>query len=680
MTLSMHMCRVHLLLTHALRNGLVFGTTLQEVLDHTVGSPNRKLVWKFPKLPVLTAIARKPHRCNLEEATRPHQPLNAIKEMGLISNVVSRVYMHATRLGAARDIAHLPKSNEGGGITTHDVRQALGHTMEAFRGGTTERYVGDPSIEFYNQRAKNKHHENGLEPKHSEVSAYELVKAPVISQDILDWQRNNESSGGQQAHHPLNHAEKTTIMNRIRRQRLQTYIETAPFEESMTRDTVSVLRAKSASELKSSPQMKDHQVGFSEASMKGRCEASIKDRSEVTVESHSEVSMKGTKLSSSSQIMPHDIASIDPTLLDEATLSEAQVDEAALQCLRDKIFMQEAPAKEDCEQHDGATQSVNEITSSLGELTLLQENMQPTSGPGSSKPIQTGEDWISFYSKINVVHSYQFIAHWTRYSEKGEPFEDTIGAHSMRGNSRDDPTPYLFHCQKTEGCQYTSFKRMLLQQHESSCSQAMLDGIKEAAATAKDRIPCSVPGCGKSYNNKSHLALHMKQVHEWIPKPCDHGCDPAKIYQTGYAYDDHKAQAHSERWPALCTVEGCEETKKFASARTLKYHLEHRHGIKDPEEQTEYLPDRPARRKFIKEKCFIPNCSSQGIISGRCQLRKHLISRHHMDATEANAMIDARAYENVVPKIQVHRAARQVRPTKTDTNRQAIASKRKRED
>lgn len=35
-----HMCPIALLLTHALRNGLVHGTTLEEVLDNAMKQPD----------------------------------------------------------------------------------------------------------------------------------------------------------------------------------------------------------------------------------------------------------------------------------------------------------------------------------------------------------------------------------------------------------------------------------------------------------------------------------------------------------------------------------------------------------------------------------------------------------------------------------------------------------------
>ena len=50
------------------------------------------------------------------------QRLETIKLRGIVSNILTRVYTHALRLGAARDLTHLPESNEGIGFTTDERR------------------------------------------------------------------------------------------------------------------------------------------------------------------------------------------------------------------------------------------------------------------------------------------------------------------------------------------------------------------------------------------------------------------------------------------------------------------------------------------------------------------------------------------------------------------------------
>ena len=181
------MCPIALILVHALCNGLVFGSTLSEVLQHVAVTPGFRVLWKFPDQPVLSAIARKPSRCDLTKVAVNAQLLKPIKLMGLTSNILKRVYVHALRSGAARDLAYLPKSNEGSGFSTDEIRQTLGHSAATAFHGTTDEYVGGTSREDWNARAKNKSVVHRREPEFSEVSAFEAVTAPVTREELEAW-------------------------------------------------------------------------------------------------------------------------------------------------------------------------------------------------------------------------------------------------------------------------------------------------------------------------------------------------------------------------------------------------------------------------------------------------------------------------------------------------------------
>ena len=104
-----HMCPIALLLVHCLRHSLVDGTTLEEVLNGAVQRDDRTIVWRFPERPVLTAFATSPPRCDLAEAAITGQLAQTLKEMGAVAGMLDRVHGHALRLGAARDVAHLPR-------------------------------------------------------------------------------------------------------------------------------------------------------------------------------------------------------------------------------------------------------------------------------------------------------------------------------------------------------------------------------------------------------------------------------------------------------------------------------------------------------------------------------------------------------------------------------------------
>lgn len=72
--------------------------------------------------------------------------------MGIAAGVVDRVYTHTLRRGAARDIAHLHKSDRIDAselaFNPEVVRRSLGHAPAAFDAGTTDDYIGEPDIDY----------------------------------------------------------------------------------------------------------------------------------------------------------------------------------------------------------------------------------------------------------------------------------------------------------------------------------------------------------------------------------------------------------------------------------------------------------------------------------------------------------------------------------------------------
>lgn len=88
---SQHVCPIAWIMVHALRDDSVSGSTLNEVLDDATTTQGLRVKQKSPDLPVLSALARKPGRCDLDKPTRPKQLLETIKLMGLVSNIITRV-------------------------------------------------------------------------------------------------------------------------------------------------------------------------------------------------------------------------------------------------------------------------------------------------------------------------------------------------------------------------------------------------------------------------------------------------------------------------------------------------------------------------------------------------------------------------------------------------------------
>ncbi|MCJ1268077.1 hypothetical protein MMC22_007963, partial [Lobaria immixta] len=120
-----------------------------------------KIAWLFPHRPVLTAFTMKRN----------------IKAMGLISNVLSNVHVHALRHDAAQDEAHLPSAKDGAGAT--------------FQDGITRAYADHSTRDSLNDHTENEF-VNPWGAKLSDTSAYKAVKQPVTIQEIKQWQSVHE--------------------------------------------------------------------------------------------------------------------------------------------------------------------------------------------------------------------------------------------------------------------------------------------------------------------------------------------------------------------------------------------------------------------------------------------------------------------------------------------------------
>jgi hypothetical protein len=86
-----HMCPLTWLLVHALRHGLVRGSTIQEVLQHAIDAADSNVIWLYPDRPVLAAFNSKSTReLDLSKPAGTAQVLQSIKQMGIVSNILPR--------------------------------------------------------------------------------------------------------------------------------------------------------------------------------------------------------------------------------------------------------------------------------------------------------------------------------------------------------------------------------------------------------------------------------------------------------------------------------------------------------------------------------------------------------------------------------------------------------------
>ncbi|KAJ5522257.1 hypothetical protein N7527_006372 [Penicillium freii] len=464
-----HVCPITWLLVHSLRNGLVYGTTLPEVLNRAFDRADRRIEWTQPSFPVLAAFTHGPTRCDLPKPALIYQLLRTIKEMGLISNILSRVYMHATRLGAIRDIAHLPRSNESFGYTTDEHRQILMHKPSSINRGVTEKYIGDTSQELYNDRAANRSKVHRREPRFASTSAVDVVNAPVTEQEIHEWQERNARQG--QA--------KRRLQAGIRRERLASFIENAEPEDiskqkpEPRQTSLVALAARSASAInarRSSPS--------------------------VTVPTDSRI--------------PTD-PNIDPALFDNDLLEQTSVPAADINLLQTTLFLADEPG----EATEPGQIGHNDCT------TIDEEADRLLLGGDGGTNADSAESFIKHYSQINVVRSegHGYSVKWAAYLANKSK-DDTIDSIAMRGNSRDDPTPYMHRCEKTPNCSYQTDSRSSMVQHERTCSKHLVE-LRQKQEDVSSCVKCPYEGCSRTFLSRDAMLSHKKGAHDWVPQPWD---------------------------------------------------------------------------------------------------------------------------------------------------------------
>ena len=150
---SDHICPIRLLLTHALRHGLVVSSNLKAVQEDTAKRPGQQLQRLQPDHPVLDAMPDWFH-LELAKPAIADQLLRTVKSMAMVSGILTRVYTHALRNGFARDVAHLD-SGAVEGCTSDQVRQGLNHAHSF--AVHSEKYVGPISTCLNSMRDANKH-------------------------------------------------------------------------------------------------------------------------------------------------------------------------------------------------------------------------------------------------------------------------------------------------------------------------------------------------------------------------------------------------------------------------------------------------------------------------------------------------------------------------------------------
>ena len=120
---------------YALKYDVVAGHIIEKVLFAASQKPHRRITWRYHHCLILAAFRLHILRIDLDKLRLLS---NSKQDFGLLANVLMRVHIKVLPLDGAQDVVYLPYSITGQGATTHNARQALGHSRKAYDQATQE--------------------------------------------------------------------------------------------------------------------------------------------------------------------------------------------------------------------------------------------------------------------------------------------------------------------------------------------------------------------------------------------------------------------------------------------------------------------------------------------------------------------------------------------------------------
>jgi uncharacterized C2H2 Zn-finger protein len=182
------------------------------------------------------------------------------------------------------------------------------------------------------------------------------------------------------------------------------------------------------------------------------------------------------------------------------------------------------------------------------------------------------EDSSESTSTITVAHEalalpcLEFIDYFSRINIQ----TDQVVASD--GGSKDASSRFKFTCIK--GCGYVTMSSNVIRAHETKCN-----GKSRYTLDTSTQLPCP-RGCGKIMRTQRSVNDHVREIHDWVPKPCHHKllCDQSILYYSRSSREKHTREAHPTFRARTCSL--CPgEDKVWKSKATLESHLIHRHRL-----------------------------------------------------------------------------------------------------
>ncbi|KAK5172655.1 uncharacterized protein LTR77_002775 [Saxophila tyrrhenica] len=689
-----HLCPVLLLLIDGLRRGLFEGgNTMQAVLDHAAATTRRQIVWKDPQLPVLlgTTPDGKPAGEALARLT--------LKEMGLVSGVLSRVTTHALRRGTIRDMTAMQRADRKN-YGPEDMRRQLGHNLRAMANGVTDGYIPDTEADLHSQRAdvQPTFQRDLLFAAPGGVDVYATVKAKVPEAERSQYVDADTT------------VSRLTATRLVRADRLVALASSAPTEprQRPSKRKAEAMQMPSPLPPPSQP-ARNTRTPLRQLAPNSsyRADSNGNDAPAETPTASWEHTGDGSPTK-----FPRHL--LDPALRGDGGHAQPprHVPDPALRGDDDDVAGNDEQDEEDdpvlevdldrlekevfARQDDGeatALETTVVASDSLPPLHILPTDIEgpehdqvaellATEAQDGTTLQQRADDsamaFIDAHSRYNTVQNEAFARAWGRGDAAA------MAALSVRGNSRDEPTPFLHKCSVSTACPYANIRHDRVREHEASCNvdRATLVGNlatlweQRLASMSADELKartCTIGDCtyvdkeeggwtppvegepGKTpkvdgskrpagQEKTARLVQHQRVNHGFEPTTCGL-CDSPEIFKSNSSLQLHRRRCQSPgSWPALCRYPDCDTTTTFDTERQLKRHLATAHDVRSPDGH-QYLP--PLMEKvFVPRQCWMEDC--QFDLKAWKSAIAHLQNKHrlsYLDATQA-------ANANLAPSLQ----------------------------
>ena len=249
------------------------------------------------------------------------------------------------------------------------------------------------------------------------------------------------------------------------------------------------------------------------------------------------------------------------------------------------------------------------------------------------------EEFITYFSKINISRN------WTLAQMSKVRVEKEIASFVPTGNSRDEPTWFLFPCpNQALGCKYSSPEKTVLKRHVITCQPLPENSSVAPPILYKCRTQGCIAGPFDTYNRRDY---HEKENHKWTRKQCNLGCTDGVWYETNYSWKSHKNRIHDHNWDknTTCSFSDCPQSAPFGNYNDYYAHLRYIHKLAS-DNIKEYMPEGREKLRWGKRKCPFPDCNPERVFKQQRDLINHLRAREHrkmpghgMSAEEAESKV-----------------------------------------